>query len=76
MESAYTLLLQEEEHRDMAEIADLVGTTRDSVEGMLTGPADTAPLSVREAPPGDPVLREHIAGGLVRHAYAPSPGAS
>jgi len=69
MESACTLVMQEEEHRDPGEIADLLGTTRDAVENMLAGPADTAPQQVRDLPPGELVAREYIAGGVVRHAY-------
>jgi probable regulatory domain-containing protein len=69
MDSACTLLFQEEEHRDLGEIADLLGTTRDAVEARLAGPAETALVGVAGQPPADEFLREHIAGGLVRHAY-------
>jgi probable regulatory domain-containing protein len=77
MESAYSLVLQEEEHRPLGEIADILGTTRDAVENMLTGPADTAAVRMHGAPPLERPEREHIAGGLVRRAYSsPSLGSS
>jgi probable regulatory domain-containing protein len=69
MESAYAFLLQEEEHRGLDEIADLVGSTRDSVETILTGPTDVGLARIVEPPPSDPFEREHIAGGIIRHAY-------
>ena len=69
LDSACTLLFQEQEHRDPREIADVLGTTRDTVEARLAGPADTALVGVAGQPPADIRRREHIAGGLVRHAH-------
>lgn len=70
MESACTLLLQEDQHRNLEEISDLLGLTRDAVESMLTGPADTATSRICDTPPDDELEREHIAGGVVRHTRA------
>lgn len=75
MESACTLLLQEQEHRDPQEIADLLGITRDEVENILIGPSDSAPARIRSAPPGDEAELEQIAGGMVRHAWTQLPPA-
>jgi probable regulatory domain-containing protein len=70
MASACTLLLQEQEHREPQEIADLLGITRDEVENILTGPADSAPSRIFDELPVNELEREQIAGGMVRHAWA------
>ena len=69
LDSACALLFQEQEHRELGEIADLLGSTRDAVEARLTGRTETALVGVAGQPPGDALQREQIAGGLVRHTY-------
>lgn len=71
--SSYAIILQEREHRELQEIADLLGTTRDNAESILTGAADEAPDLIKRLPPDDPQEREHIAGGIVKIAFRSAP---
>lgn len=76
MESAYVVVLQEDEHRMPEEISDLLGISRESVENILTGPTDTAVQRFDNQPPADPLDRLHIAGGLAKLGHASLTGAS
>ncbi|SCZ61192.1 sigma-70 family RNA polymerase sigma factor [Thiohalomonas denitrificans] len=68
--SSEVLVLQEEEHRQLEEIAELLGMSRDTVENILAAPADRAGQCVDMPPPQAMEDRELASGGLVRRAWS------
>ncbi|WP_303907219.1 hypothetical protein [Thiohalomonas denitrificans] len=68
--SSEVLVLQEEEHRRLEEIAELLGMSRDTVANILAAPADRAEQCIEMPPPQAIEDRELAAGGLVRRAWS------
>lgn len=73
MQSAYIVLLQEDEHWRLEDIADTLGLSRELVENVLTGPVIEAQDLVLGPPPQELYQRSHIAGGVTKGAYAAPP---
>lgn len=69
LESAYVLVMQEDEHRTPQEIADRLSVSMETVENILAAPADTAVERAASGVPGELAARESVAGGVARHAY-------
>jgi probable regulatory domain-containing protein len=69
LESAYVLVMQEDEHRTPREIADQLSVSMETVENILAAPADTAMERAGGELPTELADRESVAGGVARHAY-------
>lgn len=69
LESAYILVLQEDEHHTPAEIADRLSVSMETVENILAAPADSAMERAATEVPAELADRESLAGGVARRAY-------
>jgi probable regulatory domain-containing protein len=69
LESAYILVMQEDEHRTPAEIADRLSVSMETVENILAAPADAAMERAAAELPAELADRESLAGGVARRAY-------
>lgn len=69
LESAYVLVMQEDEHRTPQEIADRLSVSMETVENILAAPADTAIERAGAELPTELADREIVAGGIARHTY-------
>jgi predicted transcriptional regulator len=67
--SAEVLMLRRAEQQRPETIADLLELSRESVENILSGPADRASQCVDAPPPQADNDRELAAGGLVRRVW-------
>ncbi len=69
MESSYIVVLQEDDHKNPEEIANILDISVADVENVLGGPVEGAMQRVKEAPPESMDECEDIAGGVARYAY-------
>lgn len=69
LESAYVLVMQEDEHRTPEEIATQLSVSMETVENILAAPADAAMERAASEVPTEVADRESVAGGVARFAY-------
>ena len=73
MRAAYAVVAQEEEGARPEEIAQRIQVSRESVDTLLSAPADVAVERLAGATEADTGTREAIAGGLARLGHARRP---
>ena len=70
MRAAYAVVAQEEEGANPEEITQRMQVSRESVDTLLSAPADVAVERLAGATEADTGTREEIAGGLARLGHA------
>ncbi len=68
MESAYVVVLSEQFHKTIAEIAEFLGITEQTVRNILRADSEHI-LEIIEKARGEKEIKIHIAGGLAKRAY-------
>ena len=69
MEAAYAVVLKEEHHKTVDEIAQFLGLSTHATRLILNAPTEGVQKRLEGEAPGDDAHRAHIAGGLAKLAY-------
>lgn len=69
MESAYVLVLRDQEQKSDDDIADASGLSTGAVNAILDASSEGALVRLLEEPPADRLDREYTAGGITKFVY-------